>query len=147
MARPLGKSGVIRRLLITLSALVVVAAAPLHGSLAEARERGGDRGHQGGGRGHDGDRRGPPDRRGPDRRYEGRRYEDRGEFRREFAPRRAFRVRPGGFLPPSYRGAILYDYQRFRLRPPPHGYAWFVVGNDFLLVSLIDGRIYDVIVN
>jgi len=55
--------------------------------------------------------------------------------------------RPGGYLPPAFRGSMLYDYPRYRLRPPPHGYAWFVVGDDFLLVSLIDGQIFDIIEN
>ncbi len=54
-------------------------------------------------------------------------------------------IRPGGFLPPGLRAAPLNDFARFRLRPPPVGYTWVRVGNDFLLVSVIDGQIFDII--
>ena len=56
-------------------------------------------------------------------------------------------LRPGGYLPPVYREARIYDYGRYRLRPPPHGYGWYLVGDDFLLVSLLDGQVFDIIVN
>lgn len=54
-------------------------------------------------------------------------------------------VRPGGYLPPSYRGSLVYDYPRYRLRPPPHGYAWVRVGSGFALVSMADGQIFDLV--
>lgn len=58
---------------------------------------------------------------------------------------RAPAIRPGGYLPPAYRGALVDDYRRFRLRPPPHGYAWVRVGGGFALVSLDDGQIFDMV--
>jgi Ni/Co efflux regulator RcnB len=107
------------------------------------------------------------ERRGP--RYEDRdgraRFEDDGrrpharrrgdEDRRQYAPApedvaprgRSRTIRPGGYLPPDYRGAPVHDFQRYRLRPPPHGYAWVRSGNAFLLVSLIDGQVFDVVVD
>lgn len=51
----------------------------------------------------------------------------------------------GGYLPDRYRGGFVEDYQRFRLRPPPRGYAWVRVNGGFALVSIEDGRIFDVI--
>lgn len=74
---------------------------------------------------------------------------DRSE-RRETGPRpRGFAPpspRRGGYLPPdSYRGAVVQDYRRYRLRPPPQGYAWVRVGGGFALVSLADGRIFDMV--
>jgi len=35
--------------------------------------------------------------------------------------------------------------QRYRLRAPPRGYAWVRVNGGFALVSVVDGRIFDVI--
>jgi len=54
-------------------------------------------------------------------------------------------TRPGGYLPDSYRGAAVQDYPRYRLRPPPHGYAWVRTGNGFALVSEADGRVFDIV--
>jgi Ni/Co efflux regulator RcnB len=48
-----------------------------------------------------------------------------------------------GYLPDNYRGDVVDNYQRFRLRPPPHGYAWVRVGNGFALVEMGSGRIFD----
>jgi Ni/Co efflux regulator RcnB len=150
-----------------LAAAAIIAAALPVGDLALARD--GDRGswaqqrdrgrgdERARGRSHD-----PrsDDRRGAGRRDRGPRGEDdrrRGDWDRPppyYAPPPVYStpyprprgplIRPGGYLPPAYRGALLYDYQRYRLRPPPHGYAWFRVGGSFLLVSLADGQIFDV---
>jgi Ni/Co efflux regulator RcnB len=110
------------------------------------------------------DRRGPPAERGrysderrrpaPER---GERYGDDSRGRREDpgpygrgppgypAPYpRASGVRPGGYLPPNYRGAPVEDYRRYRLRPPPRGYNWVRVGDGFALVSP-DGQIFDMV--
>jgi Ni/Co efflux regulator RcnB len=57
---------------------------------------------------------------------------------------RAPGVRPGGYLPPTYRGAPVDDYRRYRLRPPPRGYNWVRVGDGFALVSP-DGQIFDMV--
>jgi Ni/Co efflux regulator RcnB len=55
--------------------------------------------------------------------------------------------RRGGYLPPSYRGHVVNDYHRYHLRPPPRGYAWRRVGDDYLLVAIATGLIYDIIAN
>ena len=72
---------------------------------------------------------------------ERRRYEE-GPRPRGFAPPPA--ARRGGYLPDNYRGGVVNDYRRYRLRPPPMGYNWVRVGDGFALVSE-DGRIFDVV--
>jgi Ni/Co efflux regulator RcnB len=74
-----------------------------------------------------------------DGRYDGRYDEAPPSF-----VRRGFSPRPGGYLPPDYRGAPVGDYQRYRLRPPPRGYSWIHVGKGFALVGP-DGQVFDVI--
>lgn len=69
-----------------------------------------------------------------------RRYEDRRP--RAFAPSEA---RRGGYLPDRFRGGVVEDYRRYRLRPPPHGYAWVRVGAGFALVSEASGQVFDII--
>lgn len=54
-------------------------------------------------------------------------------------------LRPGAYLPPAFSGVQITDYQRYRLRPPPRGYAWFRAGRAFALVSLSDGQVFDVV--
>ena len=53
--------------------------------------------------------------------------------------------RRGAYLPPNYRGVVVYDYHRHHLRPPPHGYQWRQVGDDYLLVALATGLIFEII--
>lgn len=79
----------------------------------------------------------------PRGRYEGR-YDGRYDEPAPSYVRPGFAPRPGGYLPPDYRGAPVGDYQRYRLRPPPRGYSWIHVGNGFALVSP-DGQVFDVI--
>lgn len=57
--------------------------------------------------------------------------------------------RRGAYLPPSYRdrGYVVYDYDRYRLRPPPRGYYWYRSGDDYLLAAVATGLILDVIIN
>ena len=69
-----------------------------------------------------------------------RRYEDG-----PYPPPDARPARRAAYLPDSYRGGVVDDYQRFRLRPPPRGYTWVRVNGGFALVSLADGRVFDVI--
>ncbi|MET0274616.1 MAG: RcnB family protein [Phenylobacterium sp.] len=59
-------------------------------------------------------------------------------------PRSSYGVRRGGYLPPQAPGYVVEDYGRYRLRPPPRGYDWVRVGDDFLLVAP-DGQIFDMI--
>lgn len=53
----------------------------------------------------------------------------------------------GGYLPPAYRhrGYVVYDYGRYRLRPPPRGYYWYRSGNDYVLAAIATGLILDVL--
>ena len=165
-----------KRFVLMLAAVAAAATSPLLVADASAQGRGdrrverGDGGRWRGGeeRGWRGgedrrgprfeDRRGGADRRGPrfEDRRDDRRFEDRRrDERRQYAPppeyteprARPRTIRPGGYLPPEHRGETVRDFQRYRLRPPPHGYAWVRSGNAFLLVSLIDGRVYDVVVD
>lgn len=146
-----------KRLLLTLAALAATAGAPF-ADTAFAKDRGpGDRGPGGRweaaqGRGHEGPRGGQrwerPSRGGYDgprrdersRRDDGPRHE-----RREFdAPPPPRAVRPGGYLPPQYRGAPVEDYPRYRLRPPPEGYGWRRMGDAFVLMDR-NGQVFDII--
>ena len=60
-------------------------------------------------------------------------------------PPPGYGVRRGGLIPPQYRGAIVPDYGRHRLRPPPPGFAWVRMGHGYALVSEQTGQIFDVI--
>ena len=51
----------------------------------------------------------------------------------------------GEYLPPLYRGGVLRDPGRFRLRTPPPGYDWVGVGRDIYLVQRGTGRVLDAI--
>ena len=53
--------------------------------------------------------------------------------------------RPGAYLPPDYQGFAVDDYWRFHLRRPPNGYHWVQVGDEFLLVSMATGQVFDVV--
>lgn len=55
--------------------------------------------------------------------------------------------RRGAYLPSYYQSYRVYDYGRYRLRPPPRGYYWYRVGNDYLLAAVATGLIFDVISN
>ena len=55
--------------------------------------------------------------------------------------------RRGSSLPPYYRGYVVNDYYRYHLRQPPRGYAWYRVGNDYLLAAIASGIIFDIIAN
>lgn len=55
--------------------------------------------------------------------------------------------RRGSHLPPYYRGYVVSDYHRYRLRRPPSGYAWYRVGDDYLLAAIASGLIFDIIDN
>ena len=53
--------------------------------------------------------------------------------------------RRGALLPPSYRGYVINDYYRYRLRPPPRGYVWYRVGDSFMLTGVANGVIFEVV--
>jgi Ni/Co efflux regulator RcnB len=55
--------------------------------------------------------------------------------------------RRGSSLPPYYRGYVVRDYYRYHLRRPPPGYAWYRVGDDYLLAAIASGLIFEIIGN
>jgi Ni/Co efflux regulator RcnB len=55
--------------------------------------------------------------------------------------------RRGAYLPGYYRTYVVDDYYRYRLRRPPRGYHWVRVNNDYLLVAIATGLIFDIIGN
>lgn len=50
----------------------------------------------------------------------------------------------GQYLPPAYRGYVVRDYGRYRLRPPPRGYHWVRAGDDYILAAIATGLILEV---
>lgn len=83
-----------------------------------------------------------------------RRYEDRrgpyGSAPRPYFVDPGYRYGPltwrrGNVLPPLYRGVGVGDYYRYHLRPPPRGYAWYRVGDAFLLTDIGSGLIFEII--
>jgi Ni/Co efflux regulator RcnB len=158
-------SATMRRLLSTLFA-VVALASPLAGGAAHAQD-GGRHDHGREARGAEPQRGRGEDRRddrggryeGPSPSYERRRDDpgrydgERGRMSRDYGPPPAQgyepptgrSVRRGGYMPPAFQGAALGDYGRYRLRPPPRGYAWYRVGGGYALVSIYTGQIFDMI--
>ena len=145
---------------------VVATAASLTGGVALARDhhgdgdqhgqgRGGERGapnwsrgggergggERGGGERGGGDRGGPPWSRG------GGRWERApGPPPEAYGPPPGYnQPRRGGYLPPQYRGGVVQDYGRYRLRPPPRGYAWVRSGRAMMLMDMNTGQVFDVI--
>ena len=55
------------------------------------------------------------------------------------------RWRRGQFFPPSMRGEVVGDYQRYHLRRPPPGFYWYRSGEDFVLAALSSGLIFEVV--
>ena len=53
--------------------------------------------------------------------------------------------RQGSYLPPAYENGRIVDYARYRLRPPPRGYAWVRVGRSYALVSLATGQVFEMV--
>ncbi|MCO5079269.1 MULTISPECIES: RcnB family protein [unclassified Chelatococcus] len=55
------------------------------------------------------------------------------------------RWKKGNRLPPAYRGHVVRDYGRYHLRPPPRGYNWVRVDNNYLLIATATGLISSII--
>lgn len=55
-----------------------------------------------------------------------------------------YALRRGGRLPDAYRGRAVEDYPRYRLRPPPRGYIWYHVEDNYMLAGP-NGVIFDII--
>lgn len=101
-----------------------------------------------------GDRRDWNDRnRWDDRRYNGYYYNNRWAYG---PPPAAYWGRPGfrpdyrrwargAYLPRHYNTYVIYDYPRYRLRPPPRGYHWIRANDDYVLAAIATGLILDVI--
>lgn len=51
----------------------------------------------------------------------------------------------GQYMSPYVRTYVVYDYGRYRLRPPPRGFVWVRADNDYLLISAATGVVFDVI--
>lgn len=158
-----------KRLLLTLATAAALVGPMAAAGAASADPRDWDRGHDNGRhqgwdrRDHD-DRRGGWDRgrsgdwdrrRWDDRAHNGYYYQNRWYYG---PPPVAYYGRPdyrpgymawrrGAYLPPPYRGYVVQDYYRYHLRPPPRGYYWYRVGNDYLLAAIATGLIFDVIAN
>ncbi len=108
--------------------------------------------------GYDGEgsrRRGGDDRTPRSGRYEGRGDNEYGDRRSprgvglsggrsQYEARSAGRFRRGSYLPQGYGGEVEYRGNRL-LRPPPRGYRWVRVNEDYLLVAIATGLIFDVI--
>lgn len=129
-----------KRVILTTAMAALMAGAPIAAALAKdgGRGRGGHEQSRGGGRDGPGPRFERPRDRGPERRFEPQRIRPERPYD---APRQ---LRPGGQVPGGYREGRVEDYWRYRLRAPPHGYAWYRTGEGFMLVSP-DGQIFDVI--
>jgi Ni/Co efflux regulator RcnB len=121
---------------------------PGGGYRPEAGPGGGYRGPAGPGPGGYPQQRGyqsPPLYRGPSR------YENGPAPWGEYAPppqpygAGPARWRRGQFFPPSMRGGVVDDYQRYHLRRPPPGYYWYRSGDDFVLAALSSGLIFEVV--
>lgn len=129
-------SSPLRRLLAATIAVLAIGG-PLAGDIAAAQGRNG-RGHWERGEG----RRESGERRGVERRQEmerGPRREPQYNRRLEEPPRAA---RRGGYMRPE-AGPAVGDYGRYRLRPPPRGYAWYRVNGGYALVDQYSGQILD----
>lgn len=163
--------GKMKRLLLTLATAACVAAATPMTAPAFADDGGPGRGRaerpepkgrpwvdRDEGRGAD---RRSEDRRGDDRRRYGpppgrgweriepppAGYADRPRPNYMQGPRPSYLGPPPGarrgYVPDGYRGEVVEDYRRYRLRPPPQGYAWVRMGGGFALVDMGSGRIFD----
>lgn len=85
--------------------------------------------------------------RGGRRGYEERRWREGpppSAYRREPDYPSAHVWRRGGRLPPGYRGRVIEDYPRYRLRPPPRGYVWYHSEEGYMLTGP-NGVIFDII--
>ncbi|MFD2141607.1 RcnB family protein [Ancylobacter oerskovii] len=51
----------------------------------------------------------------------------------------------GKRLPPNYRHDVVRDYGRHRLAPPPRGYNWVRVNNEYMLIGMASGIISSIV--
>jgi Ni/Co efflux regulator RcnB len=119
-------------------------------------DRGDHRYEQGtmGNRGHDEDRHERRDARdgryGHDRRDEGRYDHDRrGDHDVYYYGARGPEWHRGGRLPSQYRDHqyVVDNWHEHHLAPPPRGYHWVQVGNDYVLAAIATGIIAQLLLN
>jgi Ni/Co efflux regulator RcnB len=82
-------------------------------------------------------------------RYYDRRYDGRYKVVR-YAPPHGYRAAAwhrGARLPAAYYAPryVVYNYDAYRLRPPPRGYHWVRVDNDVVLAAITTGIVMQVI--
>jgi len=111
---------------------LVAAAAMAFGSLSFAQ-------------GHDRDH-------GPGRHDQ--RHEDRHDHGRDRNDHYYYNARGpewhrGGHVPPQYRERqyVVDNWRAHHLAPPPRGYHWVQVGNDYVLAAIATGLIAQLILN
>jgi Ni/Co efflux regulator RcnB len=83
------------------------------------------------------------------------RYDDYGRYEQgrhdngNHYGQRKHRWARGERLPPAYyqNRAYYVDYRTYHLRPPPRGYRWVRVDNDYMLIALTTGLIASIIAN
>jgi len=150
-----------KRLILTLSAVIAIAG-PMSAGVAAAedgRGRGNGRGaerwevfDQGGRGGGPGRLRAEPPRggairvdpNGVARGSRGERWERRDPYEDNTRlPQREFRR--GGYLPPMAAPPIIEDHARYRLRAPPRGYTWVRVPGGYAMVNEMTGQIFDMV--
>lgn len=68
----------------------------------------------------------------------------RPQFHGKPAPYRSQWSR-GKRLPANYRHNVVRDYGRYRLAPPPRGYNWVRVNNEYVLIGIASGLISSIV--
>lgn len=66
------------------------------------------------------------------------------DFRRPQPPRYS-QWSKGRPLPPQYRRNVVRDYHRYHLSPPPRGYQWVRVNNEYVLIGIASGIISSIL--
>jgi len=87
------------------------------------------------------------DERAFERREDRRAFERRDE--RVYYGARGPEWRRGGHIPPEYRNRqyVVENWRVHHLAPPPRGYQWVQVGNDYVLAAIATGLIAQLILN
>lgn len=158
-----------KRLVLTLAATLAVAGPLASSGMASAKDHHGEGGWQqqrggeerggegrGGGRWRDGPDRGDfrgPYPRGGEPRGDPRAFprggDPRGEPRAYPRDPRAYAPAPRdprAYAPRDPEEQVIQDHARYRLRPPPRGFAWVRMGNGgFALIQESTGQVFDTI--
>ncbi|RUS65604.1 hypothetical protein CUZ56_02690 [Saezia sanguinis] len=125
----------------------LIAVTMLAGQVASARP--------------DSHRRGGPEGDYPSWQYQNGRHQGGPAYRPHAGPnkyhpgrgphayRPAAHFKPGGYLPPHYRGHGYWvnDWRGYGLRQPPRGHHWVRVGDDFVLIAVATGIITSILLS